>query len=172
MILSYIFRNNWHNCFNFFIPMRFTVCSKHVYKDLQANLERYFYKSYLRMFQVNKLCFSLYSSLWSTISASAPLFKFITSIYHSCCLRHLCCYNKITQTGELTNNRNVVFTVLEGKNSRIRNQHVRILVRVLLLVHGQCLLSVCSLGQSGQGVPCGLFYKNMDPIHEAFILIT
>ena len=59
-------------------------------------------------------------------------------------LHRLGCYNKILQARSIINNRHLLLIFLESGSPRSRHQHGQILVRMLFLVHTECLVAVTS----------------------------
>ena len=81
------------------------------------------------------------------------------------------CCNKIPQTGELINNRNLLLTVLEAETSKIRCQHGHGPIRALFLAL-KYEPSLYSHMREGKGSFSILFYEdiNLIQIEELMLL--
>ena len=84
------------------------------------------------------------------------------------------CHRKMLQIGQLINNRNLFFTVLDADKSKIMAlaESVWWLVRAYFLIHMWCLLVMSSHGENGQEPLWGLFSKVCIAVHEGSTLIT
>ena len=82
------------------------------------------------------------------------------------------CCNKTPQAGWLTNNRNLLPTVLGVGSPRSGCWRSRVLVKALLHVADFPLLAVSSRGGRGRGAFSGLLYGVVNPIHKGSALMA
>jgi hypothetical protein len=73
-------------------------------------------------------------------------------------------YNKISYSGQLINNRNILFTVTEAEKPEIKVTQIQFLVRACLLM----MPSVLSHGRrKDKQSPLSFFYKALIPFSRA-----
>ena len=81
------------------------------------------------------------------------------------------CCNKIPQTGELINNRNLLLTVLEAEKSKIRCQHGHGPIRALFLAL-KYEPSLYSHMREGKGSLSILFYEDINLIQIEELMLA
>ena len=90
-----------------------------------------------------------------------------TTMRTQICLRLMCYYNKIPETGWVVNNRTILLTVLEVSKSKIQLLADLGSVRTLLVVHGQPWSRCVFTLRKGQGCSPGCLVRALMPFMGA-----